>query len=81
MLSNDKGLLIWIPFLSVGLGDGLAEPVGRIWGKHKYKVRAMCTSKRYTRSLEGSAVVFFWTAVEPYITLNPYPYSLSLTYP
>ena len=74
MLSNDKGLLIWIPFLSVGLGDGLAEPVGRIWGKHKYKVRAMCTSKRYTRSLEGSAVVFFWTAVEPYITLKPYPY-------
>ena len=63
MLSNDKGLLIWIPFLSVGLGDGLAEPVGRIWGKHKYKVRALCTSKRYTRSLEGSAVVFFWTAV------------------
>ena len=63
MLSNDKGLLIWIPFLSVGLGDGLAEPVGRIWGKHKYKVRAMCTSKRYTRSFEGSAVVFFWTAV------------------
>ena len=29
MQSNDKGLLIWIPFLSVGLGDGLAEPVGR----------------------------------------------------
>ena len=32
MQSNDKGLLIWIPFLSVGLGDGLAEPIGRIWG-------------------------------------------------
>ena len=63
MQSNDKGLLIWIPFLSVGLGDGLAEPVGRIWGKHKYKVRALCSSKRYTRSFEGSAVVFFWTAV------------------
>ena len=63
MLQDERGLLIWIPFLSVGLGDGLAEPVGRIWGKHKYKVRALCSSKRYTRSFEGSAVVFFWTAV------------------
>ena len=31
--------------------------------KHKYRVRALCSSKRYTRSFEGSAVVFFWTAV------------------
>ena len=63
MLSNDKGLLIWIPFLSVALGDGLAEPVGRLWGKHKYTVRALFTTKKYTRSFEGSACVFFWTTV------------------
>jgi hypothetical protein len=63
MLSNNKGLLIWIPFLSVALGDGLAEPVGKIWGKHKYTVRALFTSKKYTRSFEGSACVFFWTTV------------------
>ena len=63
MLSNDKGLLIWIPFLSVALGDGLAEPVGRLWGNHKYTARALFTTKKYTRSLEGSACVFFWTTV------------------
>ena len=40
-----------------------------MWGKHKYSVRAMCTEKRYTRSLEGSAGVFFWTAVAVAIAL------------
>jgi dolichol kinase len=41
------------------IGDGLAEPVGVTWGKHKYKVKAWFTEKTYTRSFEGSACVFF----------------------
>ncbi len=44
------------------VGDGLAEPVGITWGKHKYQVTALFTSQRFTRSLEGSACVFFVAA-------------------
>lgn len=40
------------------IGDGLAEPVGITWGKNKYRVNALFTSKRYERSLQGSACVF-----------------------
>jgi dolichol kinase len=40
------------------IGDGLAEPIGITWGKHKYKVKALFTTTTYTRSLEGSACVF-----------------------
>jgi dolichol kinase len=40
------------------IGDGLAEPVGVTWGRHRYRVRALFTGKIYTRSYEGSACVF-----------------------
>lgn len=40
------------------IGDGLAEPVGITWGKNKYRVKALFTSKLYERSLQGSACVF-----------------------
>lgn len=40
------------------IGDGLAEPVGIMWGKNKYQVRALFTSQLYERSLQGSACVF-----------------------
>jgi dolichol kinase len=49
--------LIFIPILVHGLGDGLAEPVGVRFGKHKYSCRALLSKRRYTRSLEGSACV------------------------
>ncbi|MCX6903326.1 MAG: hypothetical protein NTW03_07585 [Verrucomicrobia bacterium] len=51
--------LIFIPILVPGLGDGLAEPVGVRFGRHKYSCRALFSKRRYTRSLEGSACVFF----------------------
>lgn len=46
-----------------GLGDGLAEPVGIKFGKHKYKTRALYYDGKFwngefTRSYEGSSVVF-----------------------
>ncbi len=50
--------LIAIPIFIYGIGDGLAEPVGVRFGKHKYRAYALFTKKEYTRSLEGSAVVF-----------------------
>ena len=51
-------------FIVNGLGDGLAEPIGIRFGKHKYRARAlwyggrMC-SGNFHRTLEGSACVFF----------------------
>ena len=64
-------LPLWILFRRLGhteaipiiilinaIGDGLAEPVGITWGRHKYKVRALFTDKIYSRSYEGSACVF-----------------------
>ncbi|MBL7922333.1 MAG: hypothetical protein JNJ40_18605 [Bacteroidia bacterium] len=40
------------------IGDGLAEPIGITWGKHKYKVKALFTNTKYNRSIEGSVCVF-----------------------
>jgi phytol kinase len=50
--------LIFIPIIVHGLGDGLAEPVGVRFGKHKYSCRSLFNKRRYTRSLEGSSCVF-----------------------
>jgi phytol kinase len=60
-----KGMwsLYLIAAMSNGLGDGLAEPVGKIWGKRKYKVNALFTGREYTRSYAGSACVAFFTAL------------------
>jgi dolichol kinase len=43
--------------LLVGIGDGIAEPIGRRIGRHKYRVRSL-TGTSAVRSLEGSAAVF-----------------------
>ncbi len=50
--------LLFIPMLINGIGDGLAEPIGIRFGKHKYKTYALFTKKKYERSIEGSACVF-----------------------
>ena len=55
-LHHQEAILIII--LINAIGDGLAEPIGITWGKHKYRVKALFTSKTYTRSIEGSACVF-----------------------
>lgn len=53
-----------IPMIVNGLGDGLAEPVGIRFGRHKFQTRAlwykgrMCSGE-VIRSFEGSACVFF----------------------
>jgi len=54
----DISNLVIIPLIIVTFGDGLAEPIGIRFGKHKYKVRALGTDKIYTRSLEGSFMVY-----------------------
>ena len=50
--------LLFIPILINGLGDGLAEPVGVRYGRHQYTTRSCLSSRRYTRSYEGSLCVF-----------------------
>jgi phytol kinase len=50
--------LLTIPILINGIGDGLAEPIGIRFGKHRYQTRALFTRKKYSRSIEGSACVF-----------------------
>jgi phytol kinase len=57
-MSINKMELIFIIILINGFGDGLAEPIGIRFGKHKYKTHALLTKKKYTRSIEGSACVF-----------------------
>ena len=55
--------LVMIIVLAVSIGDGLAEPVGKYFGKHKYTVPSWNFKRRYTRSLEGSACVFIVTLI------------------
>ena len=50
--------LIFIIILVNGIGDGLAEPVGVRFGKHKYQTYALLTKRKYERSIEGSACIF-----------------------
>ncbi len=47
-----------IAILVTGIGDGLAEPVGVYFGRHKYPVWARFGSTTYFRSLEGSFCVW-----------------------
>ena len=66
-----KDSLIFIPILINALADGLAEPVGITFGKHKYKTTACLSSVKYERSYEGSFCVFIVTMI---IILSYYEY-------
>ncbi len=55
--------LILIPVLINGIGDGLAEPVGVAFGRHKYRTHALFTRKKYVRTLEGSACVLITSII------------------
>jgi len=59
----NKPDLIFILILINGIGDGLAEPIGVRFGKHKYETIALFTNRKYERSLEGSACVFIVSLV------------------
>ena len=70
--------LISVSFLITAIGDGLAEPFGIRFGRHKYQVPSLFknadgSQASHTRSWEGSAVVYvstllivlgFWTVGE-----------------
>jgi phytol kinase len=50
--------LVYIALFINNIGDGLAEPVGVKFGRHKYLTTAIFTRKKYIRTLEGSMCVF-----------------------
>ncbi|MDR6094836.1 hypothetical protein [Stenotrophomonas sp. SORGH_AS_0321] len=47
-----------IAFCAMGLGDGLAEPIGMRFGKRQYTVKDVFWRVRNTKSIEGSSAVF-----------------------
>ncbi len=64
----DHKIITLIPQLVNEFGDGLAEPVGLKFGKHRYKTKAIWHDGKfwngeYHRSLEGSAMVFLVTVL------------------
>ena len=50
------GAFAYVGYLVAGWGDAIAEPVGRAWGRHRYRVPSLAGVPAY-RSLEGSAAV------------------------
>ena len=73
----DKIGFVFIPILVNGLADGLAEPVGIRFGKHKYKTRACLSRREYERSYEGSLCVFLVSLIiilcyYGYMAINQY---------
>ena len=82
MIEDVLRFLVYIPFIAVlenkiitlipqlvnEFGDGLAEPVGLRFGKHRYKTKAIWHDGKfwngeYHRSLEGSSMVFLVTVL------------------
>jgi len=54
--------VIFIPIAVNNIGDGLAEPVGVAFGRHKYSTTALYHRGqffKFTRSYEGSTCVYF----------------------
>ena len=81
----DRIGLIFIPILINGLADGLAEPVGIKFGKHKYKTKALFNEREYERSYEGSFCVFIVSTIillayYSYMSKNEYIFNI-LTIP
>ena len=55
--------LLAFPLAITAFGDGLAEPIGVRFGKHNYQTRDLFGNRVYTRSYEGSAMVFPTTVI------------------
>ena len=62
-LFGKSSMIVMLPNLINEFGDGLAEPVGIRFGRHKYRCKALWYKGEFwhvefQRSLEGSAMVF-----------------------
>ncbi len=58
----DRRWIFMAAMMSVALGDGLGEFIGKPYGKHKYKITA-------NKSVEGSIGVFFGSFIGAILTL------------
>lgn len=70
--------LMLIPIFASGVGDALAEIIGKRWGRHQYTTRAIFGNRVYTRSYEGSAMVFLTTIAVSLIIAAGYDFQLPL---
>ena len=73
----DAPEIIFIPIAVNNIGDGLAEPIGVAFGRHKYSTTALYHrgkffASKFTRSYEGSSCVFFTTAIVVAIFYNTF---------
>jgi len=59
---NEEALVLIIVCI-IGIGDGLAEPVGIYFGKKTYLAPSWFLKKRYVRSYAGSACVFICSLI------------------
>ena len=67
-----KSDYVFIPILVLTIGDGLAEPVGTRFGKHKYTVRGFLVKTEYTRSIEGSMCVYLTSLASVLLYYNDF---------
>lgn len=79
LVANRTGVpaLIFIPVAVNNIGDGLAEPIGVAFGRHKYSTTALYHKgkffkSKFTRSYEGSSCVFITTLVVVAIYYNTF---------
>ena len=76
VVPQGAGRAILIPIVVNVFGDGLAEPVGIRFGRHKYRARALwydgkCCAGEFKRTAEGSAVVYLSALVAVAPTFRP----------
>ncbi len=64
-----------VGFLVCGLGDAAGEPVGRVWGRHRYRAFPWM-EEASTRTLEGSLAVFVAGTVGAAVGLGIMGFSL-----
>lgn len=73
----DAPIIVFIPILINSIGDGLAEPVGVKYGKHKYSTTALYYkgefwNGNFTRSYEGSFCVYITSVIVIIATYNEF---------
>ena len=68
--------LLLIPIFASGIADALAENVWKKWGRHTYVTYSIIKKRSYTRSLEGSAMVFLTTLLTGIIVLAIHSFSV-----
>lgn len=83
LVANRVGFpaIIFIPIAINNIGDGLAEPVGVKFGKHKYTTTALYYKGKFwhgefTRSYEGSSCVFLTSIAVVAANHNAFPSEL-----